>query len=298
MRDIKANALTDVKVELISLVKRGANRIPFRLTKEDTGSMLDFTKFFQKADDAGVVAAKAALNEKLKKEAAAAEAAKTVPTASDAASALVNAQEILRAAGYTVMLAEAPQNSDTPEAKAATASDKAAASDKVKKDEEAAALVVEIEKAEAVLAALKKSSPVALADGVNKSKNKQTVIGDGVAAADGSEEGGDGDEEIADKPVVGDKDSTAATRKVVAKIEEGQLALAKSIGELTAFVKATSAATDKRMGVVESAMKKAEEAVNGTVHGAANDDDTTIRVRKSAGVVPPLLDTAFAHGRV
>jgi hypothetical protein len=36
---------------LVSLVKRGANRIPFRLTKEDTNRMLDFVKLFRKSDE-------------------------------------------------------------------------------------------------------------------------------------------------------------------------------------------------------------------------------------------------------
>jgi hypothetical protein len=41
---VKANELVDVDAGFVSLVKRGANRIPFRITKEDTESMLDLHK--------------------------------------------------------------------------------------------------------------------------------------------------------------------------------------------------------------------------------------------------------------
>lgn len=50
-REVKANELSDVDVRFVSLVKRGANRIPFRLTKEDTSRMLDFVKLFRKSDE-------------------------------------------------------------------------------------------------------------------------------------------------------------------------------------------------------------------------------------------------------
>jgi len=50
-REVKANELSDVDVRFVSLVKRGANRIPFRLTKEDTSRMLDFVKLFRKHDE-------------------------------------------------------------------------------------------------------------------------------------------------------------------------------------------------------------------------------------------------------
>ena len=50
-REVKANELSDVDVRFVSLVKRGANRIPFRLTKEDTTKMLDFVKLFRKSDE-------------------------------------------------------------------------------------------------------------------------------------------------------------------------------------------------------------------------------------------------------
>ena len=50
---IKAHELVDTNVNFVSLVKRGANRIPFRITKEDT-EMLDLHKIgrtlFKKAD--------------------------------------------------------------------------------------------------------------------------------------------------------------------------------------------------------------------------------------------------------
>jgi hypothetical protein len=52
-RKIRANELVDTDVSFVSLVKRGANRIPFRITKED-GPMLDLYKIgrslFHKAD--------------------------------------------------------------------------------------------------------------------------------------------------------------------------------------------------------------------------------------------------------
>ena len=37
---VEANEITNTNVQLVSMVKRGANRIPFRITKEDT-TMLD-----------------------------------------------------------------------------------------------------------------------------------------------------------------------------------------------------------------------------------------------------------------
>jgi len=67
---IKANELIDTDVNFVSLVKRGANRIPFRITKEDD-EMLDLHKigrrFFHKADPkpeivAAVIAKGADLN--------------------------------------------------------------------------------------------------------------------------------------------------------------------------------------------------------------------------------------------
>lgn len=51
LREVKVNELSDVDVRFVSLVKRGANRIPFRLTKEDTSRMLDFVKLFRKSDE-------------------------------------------------------------------------------------------------------------------------------------------------------------------------------------------------------------------------------------------------------
>jgi hypothetical protein len=51
--EIKANELTDTDVSFVSLVKRGANRLPFRITKGDT-EMLDLyavgRRMFQKSE--------------------------------------------------------------------------------------------------------------------------------------------------------------------------------------------------------------------------------------------------------
>jgi hypothetical protein len=53
---IEATELVGTDVNFVSLVKRGANRIPFRITKEDTETMLDLSKIgrqlFSKADPA------------------------------------------------------------------------------------------------------------------------------------------------------------------------------------------------------------------------------------------------------
>jgi hypothetical protein len=50
-RTIKANELRDVNVKLISLVKRGANRLPIRVMKGDT-AVLDLGSYFiRKSDD-------------------------------------------------------------------------------------------------------------------------------------------------------------------------------------------------------------------------------------------------------
>jgi hypothetical protein len=50
-RRIRAHALSDVDVRFVSLVRRGANRIPFRFTKKDE-SPVEFFKFFHKSDTA------------------------------------------------------------------------------------------------------------------------------------------------------------------------------------------------------------------------------------------------------
>lgn len=50
-RRIRAHALSDVDVRFVSLVQRGANRIPFRFTKKDE-SPVDFFKFFHKSEAA------------------------------------------------------------------------------------------------------------------------------------------------------------------------------------------------------------------------------------------------------
>jgi hypothetical protein len=59
--EIKATELTDTDVNFIALVKRGANRIPFRITKKDDEPMLDLYKIgrqmFKKADTAPTVVA-------------------------------------------------------------------------------------------------------------------------------------------------------------------------------------------------------------------------------------------------
>ena len=59
--DLKATELTDTDVNFVALVKRGANRIPFRITKKDDEPMLDLYKIgrqmFQKADRAPKVVA-------------------------------------------------------------------------------------------------------------------------------------------------------------------------------------------------------------------------------------------------
>jgi hypothetical protein len=53
-RRIRAHALSDVDVRFVSLVRRGANRIPFRFTKKDQ-SPVDFFKFFHKSDTTPVI---------------------------------------------------------------------------------------------------------------------------------------------------------------------------------------------------------------------------------------------------
>lgn len=47
---VEANELRGTDVKLVSLVKRGANRLPWRITKEDNEPMLDITKYFRKSD--------------------------------------------------------------------------------------------------------------------------------------------------------------------------------------------------------------------------------------------------------
>jgi hypothetical protein len=58
---LEAHELTDADVDFVSLVKRGANRIPFRIVKEDTSDMLDLHKIgrrlFKQADPVPTVVA-------------------------------------------------------------------------------------------------------------------------------------------------------------------------------------------------------------------------------------------------
>jgi hypothetical protein len=56
LKTVSANALTDVQVNRISLVRRGANRIPFRLLKGDT-DMLDLSRLFKSDLEASRVTA-------------------------------------------------------------------------------------------------------------------------------------------------------------------------------------------------------------------------------------------------
>ncbi len=49
---VEANELHGTDVKLVSLVKRGANRLPWRITKEDTDDMLDLAKIFTRKVDA------------------------------------------------------------------------------------------------------------------------------------------------------------------------------------------------------------------------------------------------------
>jgi hypothetical protein len=55
-KKVSANALTDVRVNRVSLVRRGANRIPFRLLKGDT-DMLDLSRLFKSDLEASRVTA-------------------------------------------------------------------------------------------------------------------------------------------------------------------------------------------------------------------------------------------------
>jgi hypothetical protein len=57
---LSARELSATDVDYVSLVKRGANRLPFRIVKEDTDDMLDLarlTRVFRKADPAPAVVA-------------------------------------------------------------------------------------------------------------------------------------------------------------------------------------------------------------------------------------------------
>jgi hypothetical protein len=58
---LEAHELTNAEVDFVSLVKRGANRIPFRIVKEDTSDMLDLhkigRKLFKQADPVPTVVA-------------------------------------------------------------------------------------------------------------------------------------------------------------------------------------------------------------------------------------------------
>ena len=54
-REVKANELRDADITFVSLVKRGANRIPFRVQKGDEG-MFDLSTLFRKADQSPMIA--------------------------------------------------------------------------------------------------------------------------------------------------------------------------------------------------------------------------------------------------
>lgn len=90
--EVKAHELKDVEVGFVSLVKRGANRIPFRILKEDTGMAgFDLSTFmFRKAD--------------------ADEASRQAVAKTDAV--LAQAMEILKSAGYSVAKLEPASDGD------------------------------------------------------------------------------------------------------------------------------------------------------------------------------------------
>lgn len=132
--------------------------------------------------------------------------------------------------------------------------------------------------------------------------------------AEGTEEEGDDadtpDEpeavEKADKKKVKGKGNLTITKKdkstePEAPAPDGNAALLKSIGELIdgKIAPVTKSLTDvtKRLDGVDGKLKKAEEAINGTVSADADGDhDEPERTQKSESKVPPLLDTGM--GRV
>ena len=61
MLELSVNELTDTRLDFVSLVKRGANRVPFRIVKEDQTDMLDLQKIgerlFKQASTTPIVTA-------------------------------------------------------------------------------------------------------------------------------------------------------------------------------------------------------------------------------------------------
>lgn len=95
--EITATELTGVRVNKVSLVKRGANRLPFRVLKGDDAMPLDLGSFFRKSDTEA--------------EASAAQTAE-LQKSLDAAKALLEAN------GHSVAKAEAPkQDAEKSESK-------------------------------------------------------------------------------------------------------------------------------------------------------------------------------------
>lgn len=321
MSQIKANALTDVDVSFVSLVKRGANRIPFRIKKEDATPMIDLDKmFFRKGDDAAKAAklAKTAAAEKLAKDGAGLTGTMPIPT--NAAEALTAAQELLKANGFSVMVAQAEAAIAAPTAKAAVAADQAAsesdvkkaadnaafmemiAAQKAKKDkaaakkaeaeaEEAAAdlVLVELEKA------AQKATPQALAAKVNAGKPNPIVNGgtgfkDGTGDADG---GADADDDAISAAPVNNRDGQTDSKATMAIVMKLEATVAKAIADLAALVKASTEATAKRLDAVEVSTKKADGIVSRVVLGGETEDAKEMAVRKSASACPPLLDTSL-----
>lgn len=289
----KANELTDLSVGFLSLVGRGANRIPFRLTKGDPMSIdFDLSKMFSRTAKADAAKAKVA-----KDEAA-------------ATAAITEAQALLTSAGYSVMVATPPPvEAEAPAASAAIENDKTAAgfdNSKPKLDANGKPIVDETDMAAA--------KPGEEKPDVSAKTPPAEAAAPGKEVEDEAEED---DEEVdpeadpkakknpkAKKPwMKGDEVPNTEKTPDIAALAATIEALTKSFTAAIDEFKVMATKSDEtvknlaaRVETAERAVQKAEKAVTGIVLGT--DAVDYVPAKKSAGYrIPPLLDTGFHSTR-
>ncbi len=297
---VKANELTDTDVSFVSLVKRGANRIPIRVTKSDDGEdqMLDLTGHFRKAD-AKARAAKA--------EADAVAARK--------AEELANARRMLEDAGFVVTEKNDKTTTGQPtyfDPSADAAAGGNSMTDTQQADEGGAADADEVnakKKRQAIETAsnttrTNDNGPVAKGAKPPFAEGKDSEAAEG-AADDEAAEGEDKKDcqkaeagaESAVKPEVQKaetpdfqavlKDALGPIVASIAKLD----AVATKLTALEASVNALGGRVEKAEEVAQGAVK----AVKGTIAGVPAGDRSTTVTKTASDNAPPLLDTGMAR---
>lgn len=280
---IAASELHDTDVEFVSLVKRGANRIPLRITKADNGQegtvTIDLSTHFRKEDDKAKTAK-----------------AETVQKAAD----IEAAKAALEAAGFTVTKADAPAGKDAakkgPDGSAGGTefvdggSNKEHDPDEINTHGTTGAVQtgpkVKGKKVKGDAPAfVKEKGKAADGDAEDAKDNGADEAAEDCAKGDAGTKGAaaEGAKDTATKADVVKADDIVAA---VTKAMEGKFAeIAKKIDGVVADM---TARVEKAEGVAQSAAK----AVKGAVAGDVAGDRTATTVQKSAGGFPPLLDTS------